>query len=105
MRSLSCSNIRIVTICDLFVDNIYDAHQRLRLIELVAKIPNEAIVLRGGRNRPKDIRCGIGTHPSGVTGISVECGKGYRFRNYLHPSRTGKSVLRRLGQFERQEAM
>ncbi|MBE9018420.1 flavoredoxin [Chroococcidiopsis sp. CCALA 051] len=36
-------------------------------------IPDEAIVVRGGRNRPEDIQRGIGTHPSGVTGISVEC--------------------------------
>ncbi len=35
-----------------------------------------AIVLRGGRNRPEDIRRGIGTHPSGITGISVECEEG-----------------------------
>lgn len=40
------------------------------------KISGEAIVVRGGRNRPEDIRRGIGTHPSGVTGISVECGEG-----------------------------
>jgi hypothetical protein len=33
-------------------------------------------VVRGGRNRPEDIRRGIGTHPSGVTGISVECALG-----------------------------
>jgi hypothetical protein len=37
-------------------------------------LPDEAIVVRGGRNRPEDIRRGIGTHPSGITGISVECG-------------------------------
>jgi hypothetical protein len=42
----------------------------------VEKIPDEAIVVRGGRNRPEDIRRGIGTHPSGVTGISIECGEG-----------------------------
>jgi hypothetical protein len=39
-------------------------------------LPDEAIVLRGGRNRPEDIRRGIGTHPSGITGISVECEAG-----------------------------
>ena len=39
----------------------------------VEKIPDEAIVLRGGRNRPEDIQRAIGTHPSGITGISVEC--------------------------------
>lgn len=33
-------------------------------------------MVRGGRNRPEDIRRGIGTHPSGVTGISVECALG-----------------------------
>lgn len=40
------------------------------------RIPDEAIVVRGGRNRPEDIQRGIGTHPSGVTGISVECAVG-----------------------------
>ncbi len=39
-------------------------------------IPDGAIVVRGGRNRPEDIQRGTGTHPSGVTGISVECGVG-----------------------------
>jgi hypothetical protein len=39
-------------------------------------LSDNAIVLRGGRNRPEDIRRGIGTHPSGITGISVECGEG-----------------------------
>ncbi len=37
-------------------------------------IPDEALVVRGGRNQPEDIARGTGTHPSGVTGISVECG-------------------------------
>ena len=26
-----------------------------------------------GRNRSEDIQMGIGTHPSGITGISVQC--------------------------------
>lgn len=38
------------------------------------KIPDEALVVRGGKNRAEDILRGIGTHPSGVTGISVESG-------------------------------
>lgn len=37
------------------------------------RIPDEAFVIRGGRNRTEDIQRGIGTHPSGVIGISVEC--------------------------------
>lgn len=39
-------------------------------------IPDEAIAVRGGRNRPEDIQRATGTHPSGVTGISVECAVG-----------------------------
>ena len=38
-----------------------------------SKIPGEALVVRGGRNRPEDIARATGTHPSGITGISVEC--------------------------------
>ena len=33
-------------------------------------------MIRGGRNRPEDIRRGTGTHPAGVTGVSVECAVG-----------------------------
>ena len=39
-------------------------------------IPDDAPVVRGGRNRPEDIARGTGTHPSGVTGVSVECAAG-----------------------------
>ena len=39
-------------------------------------ISDEALVIRGGRNRPEDIRRGIGTHPCGITGISVESAVG-----------------------------
>jgi hypothetical protein len=40
------------------------------------EIPDEALVVRGGRNRPEDIQRGTGTHPSGVTGVSVESAVG-----------------------------
>lgn len=39
-------------------------------------IPDDALVVRGGRNRPADIERGIGVHPSGVPGVSVECASG-----------------------------
>ena len=39
-------------------------------------IPDEALVVRGGRNLPADLVRGTGTHPSGVTGVSVECAVG-----------------------------
>lgn len=34
------------------------------------------MVVRGGHNRPGDILRGTGTHPSGVTGVSVQCAVG-----------------------------
>lgn len=40
------------------------------------KIPDEAVVVRGGKNLPADIVRGTGTHPSGVTGVSIECALG-----------------------------
>lgn len=40
------------------------------------EIPDKALVVRGGRNRPADIVRGTGTHPSGVTGVSVESAVG-----------------------------
>ena len=39
-------------------------------------LPDEALVVRGGRNRPEDIARATRTHPSGVTGISVESAAG-----------------------------
>ncbi|HBE32426.1 MAG TPA: flavoredoxin [Cyanobacteria bacterium UBA11369] len=42
----------------------------------IEKIPDQALVVRGGRNRPEDIERAIGTHPSGITGISVESAVG-----------------------------
>ena len=43
---------------------------------LIAKIPDDALVVRGGKNRPEDIRRGSGTHPSGIAGVSVESSEG-----------------------------
>jgi hypothetical protein len=39
-------------------------------------IPDDVLVVRGGRNQPEDIERGVGTHPSGVLGGSVECAAG-----------------------------
>ena len=41
-----------------------------------SKLPDDAPVVRGGRNRPEDIESGTGTHGSGVTGVSVESAAG-----------------------------
>ena len=43
---------------------------------MAERIPDDALVIRGGRNQPVDLRRGTGTHPSGVTGMSVECAEG-----------------------------
>ena len=43
---------------------------------IVEKIPDEALVVRGGANRPVDIQRGIATHPNGVTGVSVQSAAG-----------------------------
>jgi len=40
---------------------------------MAERIPDEALVVRGGRNLPADLRRGTRTHPSGITGASVEC--------------------------------
>ncbi|MDE0088846.1 MAG: flavoredoxin [Candidatus Poribacteria bacterium] len=39
-------------------------------------IPDDALVIRGGRNQASDIQRGTGTHPAGVTGVSVESAEG-----------------------------
>jgi hypothetical protein len=39
-------------------------------------IPDDALVVRGGKNRPEDIARGTATHPCGVTGVSVESAVG-----------------------------
>ena len=40
------------------------------------KIPDNALVVRGGKNQANDIRRGTDTHPAGVTGVSVESAEG-----------------------------
>lgn len=43
---------------------------------MAERIPDDALVVRGGRNQPEDLRRGTRTHPSGMTGVSVECAEG-----------------------------
>lgn len=40
------------------------------------RIPDDAFVVRGGRNQASDIRRGTDTHPAGITGVSVKSAKG-----------------------------
>src|SRR4051812_13416864 len=39
-------------------------------------IPDDALVVRGGRNTAEHIHNGVATHPSGVTGVSVHSAGG-----------------------------
>lgn len=40
------------------------------------RLPDDAFVVRGGLNRPQDLRRKFGTHPSGLPGFSVESSPG-----------------------------
>ena len=40
------------------------------------RIPDDAFVVRGGKNQVSDIRRGTDTHPSGITGVSVQSAEG-----------------------------
>ena len=42
----------------------------------VLRIPDEALVIRGGKNQTSDIQRGTGTHPAGIIGVSVESAEG-----------------------------
>src|SRR5437764_12820244 len=43
---------------------------------MAERMPDWAVVIRGGRNFPADLWRGTRTHSSGVTGASVECAEG-----------------------------
>ena len=45
-------------------------------MKITNRISDEALVVRGGRNQPQDIQRGTGTHPAGITGVSVESAEG-----------------------------
>ncbi|MYA98152.1 flavoredoxin [Candidatus Poribacteria bacterium] len=40
------------------------------------RISDDALVIRGGKNRASDIQRGTGTHPAGIIGVSVESAEG-----------------------------
>src|SRR5262245_6805741 len=39
-------------------------------------VPDDALVVRGGKNLPADILRGMAMHPVGVLGVSAECREG-----------------------------
>ena len=55
------------------------------------RIPDKALVVRGGRNLPTDLERASATHPSGVTGVSVQCDVGVPVRCWRRPCRTDAS--------------
>lgn len=40
------------------------------------RIPDDAFVVRGGKNQAHDILRGTDTHPTGITGVSVQSAEG-----------------------------
>ena len=42
----------------------------------ISRIPDDALVIRGGKNQTQDIQRGTSRHPVGITGVSVECAEG-----------------------------
>ncbi|MBD2194345.1 MULTISPECIES: flavoredoxin [Calothrix] len=65
-------------------------------------IPDEALVVRGGRNRPEDIERSIGTHPSGVTGISVESAVGLSLKELCAKIPHGQIGVTTVGEIRQQ---
>lgn len=41
-----------------------------------SRIPDDAFVIRGGRNQASDIQRGTDTHPAGIIGVSVVSAEG-----------------------------
>jgi hypothetical protein len=64
---------------------------------LAERIPDEALVVRGGRNQPADLRRGTQTHPSGVTGASVECAEGLSVAELAAPIPHGQVGVTTVG--------
>ena len=62
------------------------------------KIPDEALLVRGGRNRPEDIQMGIGTHPSGITGISIQCEVGLAIEELVKVIPHGQIGVTKVGE-------
>ena len=55
-----------------------------RFADYSVRIADDAFVVRGGQNRIEDIQRGIGTHPSGITGVSVESADGVTITELSH---------------------
>jgi len=53
-------------------------------MQVTNRILDEALVIRGGRNQPQDIQRGTGTHPVGITGVSVESAEGLSINEETH---------------------
>jgi hypothetical protein len=64
----------------------------------VERIPDEALVVRGGRNRPEDIERSTGIHPSGVTGVSVQSAVGLTVAELAAPTPHGQVGVTTVGE-------
>lgn len=60
-------------------------------------IPFDALVIRGGTNTPEQVRNGLGTHPSGIQGVSVECESGLSVAELAAPLPHGRVGVTTVG--------
>ena len=64
-------------------------------------LPDDAVLVRGGRNRIEAIEWAMATHPSGVTGISVESAAGGSVRELSAPIPHGQVGVTTVGKVRR----
>jgi hypothetical protein len=60
-------------------------------------IPDNALVVRGGQNTPEMVRKGLGTHPCGVTGVSVESAANATVAELAKPLKHGQVGVTTVG--------
>ena len=60
-------------------------------------IPGDSLVVRGGRNQVGDIERGLATHPSGISGVSVECAHGLTIAELSAPIPHGQVGVTTVG--------
>jgi hypothetical protein len=64
-------------------------------------MPDEALVVRGGRNEPGDIERGMGIHPCGVSGFQWNAPLAFRLMTWRSHFLTAGLALRQWELFER----
>jgi hypothetical protein len=64
---------------------------------MAERIPDDAMVVRGRRNQPEDLRRGTRKHPNGITGVSVESAAGMTVEELAANVRHGRVGVTTVG--------